>query len=259
MRQVGPSVIAVVPARGGSKSIPRKNLRSLEGHPLIAWSIAAGLRAPAVGAVVVSTDDHEIAEVARAYGADVPFLRPGELARDETPDLPVFVHALQWLERERGWCPEVVIQLRPTSPYRPAGMVDEAVALLKAHPSADSVRAVTSPGENPFKMWRLQGDFLQPLHGTMEEELFNQPRQRLPTVFWQTGHLDAFRRATVLEAGSLTGRRVVPFFVDPRYALDIDTPEQWAFAEWLVGRSGSEIVRPAAGATRRVRTQPRVA
>jgi N-acylneuraminate cytidylyltransferase len=242
--------VALVPARGGSKSIPRKNLRPLGGHPLISWSIVAGQAAASVGAVVVSTDDVEIADVARRYGADVPFLRPAELAENETPDLPVFAHALRWLERERGWRPELVVQLRPTSPFRPPGMVDDAVALLRAHPDASSLRAVTSPGQNPFKMWRLDGSYLEPLLGSMGEELFNEPRQRLPLAFWQTGHVDAVRPRTIFAEGSMTGRRIVSFVVDPRHAVDIDTSEQWAFAEWLLERGDLELERPRLTAER---------
>jgi N-acylneuraminate cytidylyltransferase len=237
-------VLALVPARGGSKSIPRKNLKPLGGHPLIAWSLAAAQAAERVDAVVVSTDDEEIAELARDYGADVPFLRPDDLARDETPDRPVFEHALRWLERERGWEPDLVVQLRPTSPFRPKRLVDQAVELLQSHRHADSLRAVTSPAQNPFKMWRLNGSLLEPLLGSLDEERFNRPRQRLPATFWQTGHIDAVRRATLLEHGSMTGRRIVPFFVDPRYAVDIDTLEQWAFAEWLLDQGGMEVERP---------------
>jgi N-acylneuraminate cytidylyltransferase len=197
-----------------------------------------------VNAVIVSTDDEEIAEVACAHGAETPFLRPPDLARDDTPDLPVFEHALRWLERERGWIPELVVQLRPTSPFRPAGMVDEAVARLRAHPGADSLRAVTSPLQTPYKMWRLEGRSLQPLLGSFEEELFNAPRQRLPPVYWQTGHIDVTRPATILEQGSMSGRRIVPFVVDPRYALDIDTVEQLELAEWLLARDKVSLVRP---------------
>jgi N-acylneuraminate cytidylyltransferase len=240
----GPRVVAVVPARGGSKGLPRKNLRPLAGHPLIAWSIAAGRAASSVDALLVSTDDEEIADVACAFGAEVPFLRPAELARDSTPDLPVFEHALLWMERERGWRPELVVQLRPTSPFRPVGLVDEAVALLDAHLEAESLRAVTPPSQTPFKMWRLGGTTLEPLLGSLEEELFNAPRQRLPPVFWQTGHIDVVRRATILEGGSMTGRRILPLVVDPRYALDIDTLEQLELAEWLLARDAVTLVRP---------------
>jgi N-acylneuraminate cytidylyltransferase len=171
-------------------------------------------------------------------------MRPADLARDETPDLPVFEHALHWLEEERGWRPEIVVQLRPTSPFRDAGMVDEAVARLRGHPAATSLRAVTPSAQNPFKMWRADGTYLAPLHGGMRDELFNQPRQRLPRTFWQTGHVDAVRPRTVFGEGSMTGRLVLAFLVDPRLAIDIDTPEQWAYAEWLLGSDSVATLRP---------------
>jgi N-acylneuraminate cytidylyltransferase len=240
-------VVAIVPARGGSKALPRKNLRPLAGHPLVAWSIAAARAAATVDQVIVSTDDEEIAAVARAYGALTPFLRPAELARDLTPDLPVFEHALAWLERERGERPELVVQLRPTSPFRPLGMVDDAVALLRSHAGADSLRAVTAPTQTPYKMWRLAGTVLAPLLSSIDDELYNAPRQKLPPVFWQTGHVDVVRRATILERRSMSGRRIVPLFVDPRYAVDIDTLEQLELAEWLLARDAVTLVRPEAG------------
>jgi N-acylneuraminate cytidylyltransferase len=240
-----PRVVAVIPARGGSKGLPRKNLRPLGGHPLLAWSIAAGRASAAVDAVIVSTDDEEIAATARACGAEVPFLRPHELARDDTPDLPVFEHALGWLAAEHGRAPEILVQLRPTSPLRPSGLVDEALALLRSHPEADSLRAVTSPSQTPYKMWRLRGSFLAPLLGSMDEELFNSPRQRLPALYWQTGHLDLVRASTILELRSMTGRNVLAFPVDPRYALDIDSLDQLELAEWLLARAALDVVRPS--------------
>ena len=143
-------VLALVPARGGSKGIPRKNVRILGGHPLLAYSVAAGLAAVRVDRVVVSTDDEEIAQVAKEYGADVPFLRPAELSGDDVPDLPVFQHALRWLADEDGFRPELVVHLRPTSPLRPAGLVDAALAALMAAPDADSLRSVAPPDHTPY-------------------------------------------------------------------------------------------------------------
>ena len=150
-------ILALVPARGGSKGLPHKNILPLGGHPLIAWSIAAGLQTETVSRVVCSTDDPEIAAVAARYGAEVPFLRPGELALDETLDLPVFQHALEWFEREEGWRADLVVQLRPTSPLRFPGQVDEAVRLLLSTPEATGVRSVIPAPANPFKMWLLAG------------------------------------------------------------------------------------------------------
>ena len=130
---------------GGSKGIPRKNIRDFSGYPLIAWSIAAGLKSELVTRVIVSTDDAEIAAVARAWGAETPFLRPAEFAEDKTTDLPVFVHALEWLEQNEGYKPDVVVQLRPTSPVRPFELVDDAVRILLQHADADSVRGTHAP------------------------------------------------------------------------------------------------------------------
>jgi CMP-N-acetylneuraminic acid synthetase len=237
-------VLALIPARGGSKSIPRKNLAPIAGHPLVAWSIAAALESRRVTKIVVSTDDEEIRETARRYGALVPFLRPANLAEDDTPDLPVFQHALTWLAREWGFRPEFVVQLRPTSPLRPLGCVDLAVGLLEAQAEADSVRAVTAPTQNPYKMWRIEGPHLRPLIDEGIVEAYNMPRQRLPQTYWQTGHLDVARRVTLLR-GSMTGARILPYVVEPRFALDIDTPEQWAFADWVLGRSDLAAIRPA--------------
>jgi CMP-N-acetylneuraminic acid synthetase len=245
-----PAVLAVIPARGGSKGLPRKNLRPLAGHPLIAWSIAAAQEARSVEAVVVSTDDEEISVVAEACGACVPFLRPPDLARDDTPDWPVFEHALRRLEHDLGWTPEIVVQLRPTSPLRTQALVDDAVALMRSHTDAESLRTVTAPGQTPYKMWRLRGRLIEPLLGTPEQELFNAPRQRLPQVFWQTGQLDVIRRETILERGSMSGTRIVPFVVEPRYAVDIDTAEQLALAEWLLARHPDELVFPTLQASR---------
>lgn len=244
---VTPEVLALIPARGGSKGIPRKNIRPFAGHPLIAYSIAAARQAETVTRVVVSTDDDEIAAVAREYGAEVPFLRPPELAQDDTTDLPVFQHALRWLADHEGYHPEVVVQLRPTSPVRPPGLVDAAVRLLLAHPEADSVRGVVPAGQNPFKMWRIDPErgCLQPLltlPGVPEP--YNAPRQSLPPVFWQTGHIDAIRARTILEKNSMSGTVILPLRIDPRYTVDIDTPTDWQRAEWLVYFGDLTMVQP---------------
>src|SRR4026208_23316 len=151
-------ILALIPARGGSKGIPRKNIRNFAGYPLIAWSIAAAKQAACVTRIIVSTDDEEIAAVARQFGAETPFLRPSEFAQDNTTDLPVFEHAIQWLETNENYQPEVVIQLRPTSPVRPKDCVDRAVHILLEHADADCVRGVVPAGQNPHKMWRFTGE-----------------------------------------------------------------------------------------------------
>jgi N-acylneuraminate cytidylyltransferase len=244
-----PEVLAVIPARGGSKSIPRKNLHLFAGHPLIAYSIAAGRQAAPVTRVIVSTDDDEIARVARDYGAETPFMRPADLAGDETQDLPVFQHALRWLAEHEAYRPDVVVQLRPTSPVRPRDCVTRAVELLLAHPEADCVRGVVPSGQNPYKMWRIAstGQLTPLLPEEGFDEPYNMPRQKLPPTYWQTGHIDAIRPRTILEKGSMTGDVILPLPIDPRYSVDIDTLRDLRRAEDLLGSEGLEAVVPGAG------------
>ena len=243
-----PEVLAIIPARGGSKGIPHKNIKLFAGYPLIAYSIAAGLQSELTTRVIVSTDDEEIAEIARKWGAETPFLRPAEFAADNTLDLPVFQHALSWLKEHENYVPDIVLQLRPTSPARPRTLVDEAVKLLMAHPEADSVRGVVPADENPHKMWRVD-----PKTGLMNgllkvdgiDEPYNAPRQKLPPVYWQTGHIDAIRPERTFMAGdSMSGKNILPLFLDPAFTIDIDTPFDWVRYEWMVYHAGLDMVWP---------------
>jgi N-acylneuraminate cytidylyltransferase len=240
-------VLAIVPARGGSKGIPRKNIRSFAGFPLLAYSIAAGRQAKTVTRVIVSTEDEEIASISRQFGAETPFLRPPELAGDDTTDLPVFQHALKWLAKKDGYRPDVVVQLRPTSPIRPADCVDNAVRTLLAHTGADSVRGVVRAAQNPHKMWRAAGEGrpMRPLlrvEGTSEP--YNAPRQSLPVIYWQTGHVDAIRVETILHKSSMSGSRIYPLMIDPRYSVDIDNLADWTRYEAVVYSGLPNVVSP---------------
>jgi YrbI family 3-deoxy-D-manno-octulosonate 8-phosphate phosphatase len=240
-------VLAIIPARGGSKGIPRKNIRNFSGYPLIAWSIAAAKQSELVTRVIVSTDDEEIAAVARELGAETPFLRPTEFAQDQSTDLPLFEHALKWLADNEGYKPDVIVQLRPTSPIRPKGLVDAAVRTLLEHADADSVRGVVPAGQNPHKMWRLDAGEDSPMRNLLAvdgiEEPYNAPRQILPPIFWQTGHIDAIRPATIL-SGSMSGKTIYPLVIDPNFTVDLDNLRDWARAEWLVAFGGLEMVWP---------------
>ncbi|HEX3999265.1 MAG TPA: acylneuraminate cytidylyltransferase [Pirellulales bacterium] len=240
-----PEVLAIVQARGGSKGLLRKNVLPLGGHPLLAYSIASALAAESITRLIVSTDDDEIAAVAAQYGAEVPFRRPPELAADDTPDYPLFVHALDWLDREGSYRPEIVVQLRPTTPLRPRGLLDEAVRLLSADLQADCVRGVTTPKQTPYKMWRdAANGYLAPLMATEFAEPYNMPRQKLPTAYWQTGHVDAIRTTTIRQQHSLTGKRVRPVFVDWSYCVDIDTLADFELAQQVIDRKHLQIDMP---------------
>ena len=241
-----PEVLTIIPARGGSKGIPRKNIRTFAGHPLIAYSIAAALQAETVRRVLVSTDDEEIAEVARRCGAEVPFLRPAELAGDGTTDLPVFQHALTWLAEHENYHPEIVVHLHPTSPVRPQGCLDRGIRLLLDHPQADCVRSVLEPSQSPYKMWRidtLTGRMIPLLTVPGITESFNIPRQSLPLAYVQTGHANVIRPATI-QGGSMTGQVILPLVVDAQYEIDLDTLADWQYGEWVVANRELEMVWP---------------
>jgi YrbI family 3-deoxy-D-manno-octulosonate 8-phosphate phosphatase len=240
-------ILAIIPARGGSKGIPRKNIRNFAGYPLVAWSIAAGKQSKRVTRLIVSTDDEEIAAVANQFGAETPFLRPAELAQDKTTDWPVFAHALKWLEEKENYRPDGVVQLRPTSPIRPRDCVDRAIEILLSHEDADCVRGVVPAGQNPHKMWRISYEN-EPMVPLLQvegiKEPYNAPRQILPPIYWQTGHIDAIRTATILQKGSMTGDRIYPLIMDPRYTVDIDNLSDWAKYEAVVYSGALDIVSP---------------
>ena len=246
----GLNVVAIIPARGGSKGIPHKNMKLFAGYPLIAYSIAAAKESEYVSRILVSTDDPEIAAVARDWGAETPFLRPAEISGDTTLDLPVFQHAVRWLAENEGYRPDIVIQLRPTSPFRTPGLVDEAIRLLLDHPEADSVRGVVPSGENPFKMWRIdektgQMHGLIPVEGLAEP--YNSPRQALPKTYWQTGHIDAIRPERTFMAGeSMSGKVILPLFLDPAIKVDIDNPSDWEKYEAVLRSGKIRVVTPGA-------------
>ena len=240
-------VLAIIPARGGSKGIPRKNIRPFAGYPLIAYSIAAGLQTESVTRLIVTTDDEEIAEVAREFGAETPFLRPAELAQDRTLDLPVFQHALNWLAQHEDYHPQAVVHLRPTTPVRPPSLVDRSVSLLLAHPEADSVRGITTAHQNPYKMWLMDGEDkpIRPLTSVPGiDESYNSPRQALPTAYTHTGLIDTIRPATILELNSMSGRIILPLLFDPAYDADLDTPQDWKYAEQRVLHDRPRMVWP---------------
>jgi CMP-N,N'-diacetyllegionaminic acid synthase len=208
-------VLAIVPARSGSKSVPDKNVASFRGKPLLAHSVEHGLSARNVDRVLVSTDSPRYRELALAAGAEVPFLRPAGLAGDLSTDLEVFAHALEWLDREEGYRPDLCVHLRPTAPTRRVRDVEEAVRMLIDDPAADSVRSVTLAPQTPYKMWRLGADgTIQPLLQSGPLEAYNLPRQQLPPVYVQNACVDVVRSSVIRERGSMTGARVLAYLMD---------------------------------------------
>lgn len=240
-------VLALIPARGGSKSIPHKNIYPIRGKPLIAYTIIEAKKAKLVDRVIVSTDDEAIARVARRYGAETPFLRLKRYAGDHTPDLPVFQHAIRWLRTQERYRPDIVIHLWPTSSLRFAKHIDEGIRLLMKHPEADSVRSVSTPPQTPFKMWLLGGKTapMQPLLQKLYPRLFKKrikpyalPRQVLPKVYVQNGYFQMFWTKTLLKEGSMFGSRVLPYIVPDDLYTEFDSLKDLKHAEWQLARHG---------------------
>jgi len=230
--------IGVIPARGGSKGIPRKTLAPLRGKPLVAYTIEAGLGARLLTDVVVSTEDEEIAAICRERGAQVPFMRPAELATDRAPSLPVVQHAVREMEERTGQPYDVVVMLQPTTPLRRAADIDGGIELL-IRTGADSVISVVDVGGvHPFRMKRIVGEnrLINYIDQGFEDM---RPRQELPAVYIRSGALYIARRNVVMEQNSLVGQDCRAYIMDEERAVNIDTPNELVLAEYLVGKLGA--------------------
>jgi CMP-N-acetylneuraminic acid synthetase len=234
------NVFGLILARGGSKRIPGKNTKELCGKPLLWYTINAAQKSQHLDRVILSSDDSEIIAVAKQYGVEVPFVRPSELAADTATDFPVFTHALEWLEKNENYKPDIVVQLRPTSPLRTAEHIDAAIELLAEHPEADSVRTVAEPEQSPYKMYRIDDvGYLEPLIRLVgHTEAFNLPQQKLPKAYKHVGYVDAMWRRTIIEKKQMTGTKIIPLILDDAVS-GINKPEDWERLEYLMRKRKS--------------------
>ena len=216
--------------------MPNKNILPLAGHPLIAYSIAAALQMEEVMKVICSTDSKKIAQIAMEYGASVPFLRPKELAADNSRDFETFFHCLVWLKETEGFIPDLVLNLRPTSPVRYLEDIRKAIAIISDSTQIDSVRSVSEPYTTPYKMWKMDFDGqikpLLVLEGMTEP--FNSARQELPEVWAQTGSVEVIRESTISKKNSMSGNNIFGLKVDPHSFIDIDSQRSLDFANFLM-------------------------
>ena len=225
-------ILGLVPARGGSKGVPRKNIRRLAGRPLLEYTASAALAAGRLSRVILSTEDSEVAEVGRSCGLEVPFMRPADLAQDTTPSLAVVQHALRWLEC-RGERFDAVCLLQPTTPLRGVGEIDGCVALLDES-GADAVVTVRRVPDDFNPHWTYVRDARGCLRLSTGEAAPEPRRQDLPPAFQRDGSVYVTRRDVLLDQNSLYGDHLVGCPVDERPWLSIDTPDDWARAEELM-------------------------
>ena len=220
------------------KGLPGKNILQLNGHPLLAYSVASGIQTPEITRVICSTDSEDIAKVARNYGAEVPFMRPSELAQDNSNDLEAFVHALDWLRESEGYVPDYVVQLRPTSPIRFVSDIQSAITSILADSEIDSVRAVSDPITTPYKMWTIDNNhYLIPLLNLVGvTDPYNTARQELPEIWAQTGTLEVIRTSTIINKRSMTGNKIYGLKIDPETYIDIDTLNSFLLAEVVMNK-----------------------
>jgi CMP-N,N'-diacetyllegionaminic acid synthase len=217
-------ILAIIPARGGSKGIKRKNLALIEDKPLLAFSIEHALQSKKIDRVIVSTEDAEIAEVALNYGAEVPFMRPDNLAEDHVLDFPVFEHVLDELRATESYTPDIVVHLRPTAPIRKIEWIDEAIDLLINNSEADSVRSVSEPSMHPYRMFDIdkQG-YLDPIMKHCHTTPYLLRRQDLPIVYFYNCVIDVTKPETLKKLRSMTGDKILPYILNPDEVFDIDT------------------------------------
>ncbi len=227
-----PSVVAFVPARAGSERVPGKNVRPLAGHPLLAYAVATAQQSGVADRVVCSTDSEKIAEVARWYGADVPFLRPAELATSTSPD----IEWLRWTIDELPDRYDLCAVIRATNPFRGPDAVRRGLEQLLHTPQADSIRAVELVKQHPGKMWLVEGETMRPLldQSHVDPAWHAGQYPALPKVYVQNSALEIVWTRAVVETGTREGRVLAPFFTEGYEGFNVDDEEDWARAEALL-------------------------
>ncbi len=222
------SLLALIPARGGSKGIPRKNVKELCGKPLIAWSIEAAQKSKNIDRLVISTEDEEIADIAQSYGAEVPFLRPAELAKDETPSITIVLHALEQFSEV-----EQILLLQPTSPLRTTSDIDEIVKLSREHQAPAAV-SVCESSKHPYWMFSFGKDrILSPFTGNP----IATRRQDLPKAYILNGALYLAKTDWIQQNRSFFSPETIGYVMPPERSVDIDTLLDWEWVEFLKSKN----------------------
>lgn len=229
-------VLGVIPARGGSKGLPRKNIKELLGKPLIVWSIDEVKRSKLITRTIVLTDDEEIAEIAKKAGAEVPYIQPVEVSTDTSGDVEYLTYALDWLQKNENYTPDIILRLPPTSPLRTATHIDEGIKTLLENTEADASRPIVEVDKHPYKMWKIveDGPYIEPFLSkdfTGMDEPYNKQRQLFPKVYSHTGAMDVICLATLVEQRSTSGKKLAYFFMKPEDSINIDSQMDFDIAE----------------------------
>ena len=229
--------MCIIPARSGSKSLPHKNIKDFKGNPLLAWSIEQAKQSCFSNQmrIIVSTDSKQYAEIAKKWGAEVPFLRPEEISGDQSTDYECIKHAVEWLQENDNYTPDIILQLRPTQPCRKVEVINKCLELfLENRGKYDSLRTVVEFEKSPYKMYSVDThqNLLKPLFDEVTgiKEPYNQCRQILPKTYLHNGYIDIFN-TEIIERGTISGTKIYPYIMDKNDIIDIDTIDDWVKAE----------------------------
>jgi len=232
-------IVCIIPARSGSKGIPQKNIKSFHGHPLLAWSIAAARSTGCITRIIVSTDNDVYADVARRYGAEVPFLRPRHFSNDDSRDIDYLRHASFWFEQNEGYVPNYFVLLRPTTPARTPEVIESAIKTFQTNPESSSLRSMQISSTLPEKCYRLdEGGKPRPI---LSGHFMGIPRQNFKEAYIFNGYIDILRPPIFMESEDPYGLDIKSFITESTF--DIDTLAEWEFQEYLIKKSPSPLLR----------------
>jgi len=234
------TVIAIIPARAGSKGVPDKNIKPLAGKPLMAYSIAAAKLTNDIDRVIVSTDSQRYADIAKEYGAEVPFLRPRDLSKDSSTDYEFIRHTLDWFQSGEGKQPEFLVHLRPTTPLRNVYYIESAIETIKKDPAATALRSVHEMPESAYKSFEIDRGYLKCVgSGSFELDAANSPRQKFPKTYQANGYVDIIKSSYVLRNQKIHGNHVIAF-VTP-YVVEVDTEDDFNYLEYRINTDTSIV------------------
>jgi len=228
-----PKIVAVIPARWGSTRVKQKNIRDIQGQPMIAYSILDALRAKSIDKVFVSTDSKRIARISEKFGADVPFIRPKNIAQSDSVDLEWVLHFLKWYVDEHKHFPDYIVHVRPTSPIRTPSVLDDAINKIKLYSDATSLRSIEEVGESPYKFFAKEKEYLYPYIETNKYngEYYNLPNQMFPPAYKPNGYVDILKSRTIINK-SLHGHKILSFMTP--MSPEIDTEKDFDFIDYFM-------------------------
>lgn len=232
---------AIIPARSGSKGVKNKNIRCLEGYPMIAYSIQACKLCKGIDRIIVSTDSEEYAEIARKYGAETPFIRPAEISGDKSTDIEFMEHAINWLYENEGALPEYFMHIRPTYPLRDITIMEDALNRMKADKTATSLRSAHLASNTPYKWFNLREDgYYKSIRDDITLDEANNPRQAFPDVYIPDGYVDMLSTKFIVENDLMHGDRMIGFVVPG--GIDVDALKDMEYLQFFIKENGSPIL-----------------